>query len=415
MVKTCICIDKYISKMAFQHWGFTCKAIVAHYISDVLMNGSTSLLLLLLAIMCCPIGNYAFAAVERVGVSDQQQVPSINNTVLSSSSSASYTDMASNSKLKSNSDLSKHQDADNYEPPSGRRLLDQLPDLQQGGIHLPPEMAIMDESISSHKSEMQMIPSTLDGTQYMYVNSIRAGRLRLKRARRSADVPFEYKKDPLLNLLEYLDKAESTQECSRPEIDLSFGSKNVNETFAYYSTFLDNSSIAVYAANLLNSFYSRERSKDSIFYHEQMLYSIVRNIVENNSPSLSGSCIAFDRYAFSEDKELFAPCTYYESEDRQKLIEIDMGTLYNYTSNTINATEWFTGYKKNPATSPNLKQGWLIHRYNATKNAPTENASYAFVTAEDGEWTSPYFDCDRTNRWLVTYSVPFYNKEGKFM
>lgn len=407
MVKTCICIDKYIFKMAFQHWGFTCKAIVAHYISDVLMNGSTSLLLLLLAIMCCPIGNYAFAAVERVGVSDvQQQVP--NNTVLSSSSSVSYTDKASNSKLKSNSHLSKDQDADNYEPPSGRRLLDQLSDLQQGGVHPPPpEMAIMDESISSYKSGMQMIPSTLDGPQYKYVDSIRAGRLRLKRARRSAGAPDD-EHSKLLELLESLEKTKSAQECTRVEKDLRFGIEN--------ATFLDNSSIAVYAANLLNSFYSRERSKDSIFYHEQMLYSIVRNIVENNSPSLYGSCIAFDRYAFSEDKELFAPCTYYESEDPQKLTEIDMGTLYNYTSDTIDATEWFTGYKKNPVASPTLlKQGWLIHRYNATKNAPRENASYAFVTAEDGEWSSPYFDCNRTNRWLVTYSVPFYNWEAKFM
>ncbi|XP_072031449.1 metabotropic glycine receptor-like [Amphiura filiformis] len=396
--------------MAYQPLGFTSKAIVAHCISDMLMCGSTSLLLLLLAIMCCPVGNYAFAAVEREGVSGQQ-APSLNNTMLNSTDRAS----ASNSKAGSKATMLEiiHQDYDDDDDTSGR-LTEQL--TAKKDVNSPSqEISIMDQSISSHKSEMQML-STLDSTQYTYVNSMRGGQLRLKRARRNTAVSVDFKKeaDPLLALIESLDKVKLAKECTRQEIDLTFGSGNVNDTISYYVSFLDNSSIAVYAANLLNSFYCRQRSQDSVFYHEQMLYSIVRNTVENNV-YISGSCIAFDRYAYSDEIELFAPCTYYESEDHQVMTEVDMGTKYNYTSEATNATEWFTSYKQAAATSDNLKKGWLIHRYNETTNAQTEDASYAFVSEDDGAWTSPYFDCKRTNRWLVTYSIPFYNHEGYFL
>ena len=394
--------------MTCHHLGFTSKAIMAHCVSDVLMCGSTSLLLLLLAIMCCPVGNYAFAAVEREGVSGQQ-VPNSDTSVLNPSASSKVM-AASNAKAEPKSDSLDiiHQDGDNGE--ASNRLKEHT-DVKPPS----PEISIMDQSISSHKSEMQML-SPLDSTQYIYVNSMRGGQLRLKRVRRNAavSVDFERDEDSLLKLIESLNQVKNATECKRQEIDLTFGTGHVNNTILYYSSFLDNSSIAVYAANLLNSFYFRQRSPDSIFSHEQMLYSIVRNIVENNV-YLSGSCIAFDRYAFSDDKELFAPCTYYTSEDRKQMTEVDMGKKYNYTSEHINATEWFTDYKKNAATSSILKEGWLIHRYNETTNAQTENASYAFVTEEDGAWTSPYFDCNRTNRWLVTYSVPFYNHEGNFL
>lgn len=385
--------------------------MATHYMGNWLLmcGGNITIIMpvLLLTILCCPVG-YTAGVHQRVGgvVSDRVMIMS------------SQGDIDTDATLKS-----MHQIVDDTQE-ANKAEIEMMEFVQGNGINgkkeTHPRDQFLDEkdpSITFQISQMQLLSTEDSNTKYAYVNSMRGGgkQIRLKRAKRAAAaVDFDKESDPLLALTKLLANVQNAEECTRQEIDLAFGSSNVNDTLVYYQSFLDNSSIAVYAANLLNSFYCRQRSEDSIFYHEQMLYSIVRNIVENNM-FISGSCIAFDSYAYTEDMELFAPCTYYETEARTSMVEEDMGTKLNYTSEQLNATEWFTGYKKNATDIPNLKRGWLIHRYNATANSPTENASYAFVTEEDGEWSSPYFDCMRTNRWLVTYSVPFYNHNGVFM
>ena len=94
------------------------------------------------------------------------------------------------------------------------------------------------------------------------------------------------------------------------------------------------------------------------------------------------------------------------------------GKIYNYTSSSsLHYTEWFTKFKSKSTLvhTVDVRWGHLIPRLNATTNGEPLNTSYVFVQENTGSWGPPYFDCNRTSRWLVTYSVPFFDHEFNFM
>ena len=213
-------------------------------------------------------------------------------------------------------------------------------------------------------------------------------------------------------------KNEATQSeyCHQNKDQMSdWNYHEINLTQQFYNSFSGNASAAVYTANLLSSFYSRQRANNSVFYNVNCIYASIRNNVENY-PGVSGSCVAFDRHRFSRKRELFSPCAHFDNTG--VLIEQDLGKIYNYTSSSsLHYTEWFTKFKSKSTLvhTVDVRWGHLIPRLNATTNGEPLNTSYVFVQENTGSWGPPYFDCNRTSRWLVTYSVPFFDHEFNFM
>ena len=41
----------------------------------------------------------------------------------------------------------------------------------------------------------------------------------------------------------------------------------------------------------------------------------------------------------------------------------------------------------------------------------TEDALKILARRKDGVWTTPYFDCGRTNIWMVTFSAPIFGRD----
>lgn len=191
-------------------------------------------------------------------------------------------------------------------------------------------------------------------------------------------------------------------------------SDSVLKNVVDFESLKGNASTAVYTANLLSNSlgFNRSQSYEGIYRNQELYFSLVRTNV-NTNPSLYGSCVAFDRNSF-ENGELFAPCARNDSLKESGLIfEFDMSQGLNYSSSDVKITSWFTNFT---STSINMKtkSDFLQRRYNTSHYSEKQNIQHAYISEEDGIWTGPYFDCDVTGQWVITFSVPFFDASLQF-
>lgn len=221
--------------------------------------------------------------------------------------------------------------------------------------------------------------------------------------------------DYLHEVITTLEIFENSATCEREFLRVSNvpNNESVLKNIVDFSSLRGNSSIAIYTANLLSNSlgFNRSHIPQSVYEDPELYFSLVRTNV-NTNPSLFGSCVAFDKYRFS-GALLFGPCAHLSLDSQDITYELDMAAELDYTSDDKPVTNWFTKFSSsNPHKTS--KSDLLQRRYNATYYQEKIFIQHAFVTEDDGTWTEPYFDCNVTNEWIITYSVPFFDASLQF-
>ena len=133
---------------------------------------------------------------------------------------------------------------------------------------------------------------------------------------------------------------------------------------------------AVVIANSLTDILERNVIKHTLNdSHIKTLYSVWKYTVHNNS-QIAGGGIAFSD---------FFPYVSKDSSDRVSPFENLKGE-FNYTE-----AEFYSALA--------LRNFSYLWRAGVFRTG---------VVATDGYWTVPYYDCNNTEKWIITYSVPFF-------
>ncbi|KAJ8019410.1 hypothetical protein HOLleu_40991 [Holothuria leucospilota] len=272
---------------------------------------------------------------------------------------------------------------------------------------LPAHAAVPSEALrkyaGSYFDEMRNKQPFQDGSHKSIKND--------EKVRRTIRSPNE---DLMYTVINTLNEFES-KSCKREFLvvkDLMDG-ESVLKNVVDFESLKGNASTAVYTANLLSNSlgFNRSQSYAGVYRNKELYFSLVRTNV-NTNPSLYGSCVAFDRNSF-EKGELFAPCAQGSLKESDLIFEFDMSQGLNYSSSDVKITSWFTNFT---STSVNMKMksDFLQRRYNTSHYSEKQNIQHAYITEEDGIWTGPYFDCNVTGQWVITFSVPFFDASLQF-
>ena len=134
--------------------------------------------------------------------------------------------------------------------------------------------------------------------------------------------------------------------------------------------------------------------------NEQLLYSIVRNNVEND-PVILGSAVMFYNHSFSGNYEFFAPYAYRNTTDPHIQVK-DLSTSWSYLH------EAFVAFTRSKALGRPFPRRTTLFapRFNQTADKPWRRITHVFAEGLDGLWTRPYYECTTTKTWVVTYTVP---------
>lgn len=79
----------------------------------------------------------------------------------------------------------------------------------------------------------------------------------------------------------------------------------------------------------------------------------------------------------------------------------DNPTGFQNLSNKYNFTD--AGFYSIPAKR-NYTEVWN------QRNESFDNMNIPPLDVQDGYWTDPYFDCMNLEKWIITYSVPFFHR-----
>lgn len=121
-----------------------------------------------------------------------------------------------------------------------------------------------------------------------------------------------------------------------------------------------------------------------INYHKIFLYELIKSTVFDNT-QIVGSGIAFDNDTF----------LYMAKSDS------DNPTGFQNLSNKYNFTD--AGFYSIPAKR-NYTEVWN------QRNESLDSLNIPPLDVQDGYWTDPYFDCMNLEKWIITYSVPFFHR-----
>lgn len=121
-----------------------------------------------------------------------------------------------------------------------------------------------------------------------------------------------------------------------------------------------------------------------INYHKIFLYELIKSTVFGNT-QIVGSGIAFDNDTF----------LYMAKSDS------DNPTGFQNLSNKYNFTD--AGFYSIPAKR-NYTEVW------SQRNESLDSLNIPPLDVQDGYWTDPYFDCMNLEKWIITYSVPFFHR-----
>lgn len=123
---------------------------------------------------------------------------------------------------------------------------------------------------------------------------------------------------------------------------------------------------------------------NQINFHKKILYELLKSTFFDNT-QIAGSGIAFDNDTF----------LYMAKSDS------DNPTGFQNLSNKYNFTD--AGFYSIPAKR-NYTEVWN------QRNESFDNMNIPPLDVQDGYWTDPYFDCMNLEKWIITYSVPFFHR-----
>ena len=171
---------------------------------------------------------------------------------------------------------------------------------------------------------------------------------------------------------------------------------------------------AIRTANVLNNMFRSwdiQSSGSNSLYNDAFYYSLVRAMVEGDQ-NITGAAIAFDRSKYEDKQRLFSPYAF-RNLTTNTLHIINIADLSKprgqYTSEGARGYEWFWKHRLVNFSA----QLWDYKDTCKTTNPRDSaekimNSSTVVTTRQEGLWSSPYFDCDGTKTWVMSYSVPFF-------
>ena len=180
-----------------------------------------------------------------------------------------------------------------------------------------------------------------------------------------------------------------------------------------YKSFFRETEIALKTANLLTNLFtngvpytelqSRNLHSTSLF-HQDFFPSLVKANVQSDQ-LLFGSGIAFLHGRFNQSQS-FSPFAYRNKTFHSQIVLRDLVSDFISTQQQAN--------NNNDRNYHSLSGDWFwkdaITNYSIHFNNWLQRGGQFHITTDDGIWTSPYYDCQVTKMWLITYLVPFYGK-----
>lgn len=133
--------------------------------------------------------------------------------------------------------------------------------------------------------------------------------------------------------------------------------------------------------------------------HEEVLYAIVRNNLEND-PLIVGSAIIFDNNSFVNNS-FYAPYAYRNSND--SFIKVtDLSATWSYLH------EAFVRLMRNKSHERPFptRTTYFYPRKNGSYVQQRLQLTHEFVELIDGLWSRPYFECTTARAWVITYTSP---------
>ena len=169
------------------------------------------------------------------------------------------------------------------------------------------------------------------------------------------------------------------------------------------SVYTQQANLAIRTANLISDLLPTGSAKalnlsgESVLRrHKEVLYSIVRNNLEND-PLIVGSAIIFDNNSYV-NYSFYAPYAYRNADD--PFIKVtDLSANWSYLH------EAFVKLMRVKL----LNRSFPIRStyFNRRSRGETElKLSHYFVESKDGLWSRPYFECTTSRAWLITYTSP---------
>ena len=206
----------------------------------------------------------------------------------------------------------------------------------------------------------------------------------------------------ILHFIELTHNITNSKNCIRQ----SLSSLNFSAKISKYKKFLPQSETAVKTSNLLTNLFTTNESLPPPVKNREFFESLVRANLQSD-PLIFGSGIAFSDNALTDKSPTasawnFAPFAFRNSS----IVCVDLSKEWSGVANTYNMQHL---RPDNGSLSGDWFWAFAIKDYHKKVNEWHSNTSNINrITSETGVWTTPYYDCGVTNKWLITYLVPFF-------
>ncbi|XP_076303976.1 metabotropic glycine receptor-like [Tachypleus tridentatus] len=215
----------------------------------------------------------------------------------------------------------------------------------------------------------------------------------------------------VLHYIELMRNRSESHNCSTTSLKTHFKYPLSNHS---YTPFENQARAALKTSNILNNLFMKASNETEVLYNEAFYYSLVTVNVESDDVIL-GSAIAFQKDTFvSRTKSsltFFAP---YAFRQNDYVSTKDLSKSYNISYDTEESVgnKWFWVHAKK-----NFSQ-FLLHKYGSEFSQYysdlLEGTKDLLIGIEDGQWTSPYFDCRGENTWIISFSAPFFGRQEDY-
>ena len=172
------------------------------------------------------------------------------------------------------------------------------------------------------------------------------------------------------------------------------------------SVYTSQANLAIRTANLISDLLPTGSAKalnisgePVLKTHEEVLYAIVRNNLEND-PLIMGSAIIFDNNTYV-NSSFYAPYAYRNSND--SFIKVtDLSSTWSYLH------EAFVRLMRNKSHDRPfpIRTTYFYPQRNGSNAPQLLKLTHRFVESIDGLWSRPYYECTTARAWVITYTSP---------
>lgn len=217
------------------------------------------------------------------------------------------------------------------------------------------------------------------------------------------------KQDLLADIWPYIEKIQKNkQNCTRASLAAQSGYEFPKQS---YLRFEQQATSAIRTANILNNLFQTSTSIN-LLRSDALYYAMVSSLVETDD-TLYGAAIAFDQGVYHDKSKQFFCAYAYRRNSGETMVE-DLSIKYNYTDNVTIGNDWFRSQKYKAHDPSGLIQ--KDRRYSGSGSSNYRDVQggvpLRLISDVDGVWSCPYFDCGLSDRWTLTYSIPFYEWDG---